>query len=172
QTLMLVLSLTGLLLGAVTTDRRVAAQLVREQQIELARMSAYANAGAMGMALAHEISQPLSTVAAYLHAARRLMQPGVTGERVMDALNKAEAEIQRTREVLERIREFVSNGKMDLQVLDLSALARKIATLCREDAETRGIQIELEGLRPIPPVRADRLQIEQVLNNLVVNAID
>src|SRR5262249_55355532 len=57
QTLMLVLSLTGLLLGAVTTDRRVAAQLLREQQVELARISAYANAGAMGMALAHEISQ-------------------------------------------------------------------------------------------------------------------
>ena len=172
QTLMLVLMITGLLLGAATTDRSVAAQLLREQQIELARMSAYANAGAMGMALAHEISQPLSTVAAYLHAARRLLQAGVTSERVMDTLNKAEAEAQRTREVLEHIREFVSNGKMNLQVLDLSALARKIATLCREDAESRGIQIELEGLRPIPPVRADRLQVEQVLNNLVVNAID
>src|SRR5262249_38162022 len=136
------------------------------------RISAYANAGAMGMALAHEISQPLSTVAAYLHAARRLLQPGVTGERVMDTLNKAEAEVQRTREVLERIREFVSNGKMDLQALNLLALAQKIATLCREDAESCGIQIELDGLHPITPVRADRLQIEQVLNNLVVNAID
>ena len=57
-------------------------------------------------------------------------------------------------------------------MLDLSALARKIATLCREDAATRGVQVEIEGLRPIPPVRADRPQIEQVLNNLVVNAID
>ena len=77
-------------------------------------------------------------MAAYLHAARRLLQSGVTSERLMDTLNKAEAESQRTREVLERIREFVSNGKMDLQPLDLSALVRKIATLCREDAAARG----------------------------------
>ena len=172
QTLMLVLSVTGLLLGTVTSERRIATQLLCEQQTELARMSAYAKAGAMGMALAHELSQPLSTVAAYLHAARRMLQSRVASERVVDTLNKAEAEAQRTREAMERIREFISNGKMDLQALDLSALARKIATLCGEEAATRGIQVEIESIRPVPRVRADKLQIEQVLNNLVVNAID
>jgi hypothetical protein len=68
QTLMLLLGGTGLLLGAVTSERRIATQTLSEQQIELARMSAYAKAGAMGTALAHELSQPLSNVAAYLHA--------------------------------------------------------------------------------------------------------
>src|SRR5437660_3318389 len=66
QMLMLVLSITGLLLGSVITERAQAAQLLREQQTELAQASAHATAGAMGMALAHEISQPLSTVASYL----------------------------------------------------------------------------------------------------------
>jgi two-component system sensor kinase FixL len=74
QLLMLVLSITGLLLGAVTTERQDAALRLREQQRELARMVSNARAGAMGMALAHEVSQPLSTVATYLHAARRLLQ--------------------------------------------------------------------------------------------------
>ena len=172
QTLMLVLTVTGLLLGAVTTERRATALILREQQIELARVSAYGSAGAMGMALAHELSQPLSTVAAYLHAARRLLQSGVASAQVMDVLSKAEAEARRTREVLERIRDFVSNGELDLKMVDMSALAQKIATLCLEDAATHGVKVEIESIRPIPPVTADRVQIEQVLNNLVANAID
>jgi two-component system, LuxR family, sensor kinase FixL len=172
QTLMLVLSITGLLLGAVITERAQAAQLLREQQTELSHVSAYAIAGAMGTALAHEISQPLSTVASYLHAARRLLQSGAASAPVMDALSKAEMETRRTREVLERVRDFVSSGKLDLKPLDLSNLALKIGTLCREEATARGIRVEIENIRPIPLVRADRIQIEQVLNNLVANAID
>jgi two-component system, LuxR family, sensor kinase FixL len=172
QLLMLVLSITGLLLGAVATERLNAALLLRKQQTELARMADFARVGAMGMELAHEISQPLSTVATYLHAARRLLQSSGASEPVMDALIKAEGEARRAREVLERIRDFVSNGNLDLQSLDLSALAEKIAALCREEATARGVQIESESIRPVPPVRADRVQIDQVLNNLVANAID
>ena len=127
QLLMLVLSITGLLLGAVTTDRQDAALRLREQKRELARMVSNARAGAMGMALAHEVSQPLSTVATYLHAARRLLQASVASEPVMDALVKAEAEAQRAREVLERIRDFVSNGNLNLTAVDVSTLRRRLA---------------------------------------------
>jgi two-component system, LuxR family, sensor kinase FixL len=172
QMLMLVLSITGLLLGSVITEREQAAQLLREQQTELAHVSAYAIAGAMGMALAHEISQPLSTVAIYLHAARRMLQSGAASAPVMDALSMAEMEARRTREVLERIRDFVSIGKLDLKPLDLTNLALKIGALCREEATARGVHVEIENIRPIPVVTADRIQIEQVLNNLVANAID
>jgi two-component system, LuxR family, sensor kinase FixL len=172
QLLMLVLSITGLLLGAVTTERQDAALRLREQKRELARMLSNARAGAMGMALAHEVSQPLSTVATYLHAARRLLQSSVASEPVMDALVKAEAEAHRAREVLERIRDFVSNGNLNLEALDLSAIAQKIVALCGEEAAERGIQVEVESVGPVPPVQADRVQIEQVLINLVANAID
>ena len=172
QLLMLVLSITGLLLGAVTTERRMAALLLREQKAELARMTAYAKAGAMGAALAHEISQPLSTVATYLHAAQRLLQSSVARAPVAEALIKAEAEARRAREVLERIRDFVSTGNLQLQLLDLPDLAEKIAALCREEATARRVQIEIESVHPVPQVKADRIQIEQVLNNLLANAIE
>ncbi len=172
QMLMLVLSITGLLLGAVVTEREQTAELLRKQRAELSRVSAYSSASAMGMALAHEISQPLSTVATYLHAAMRMLQSGVAKEPAIDALKNAQAEAQRAREVLEHVRDFVSTGKMDLETLDMSALAQKIARLCREEAATRGILVESESFPPIPMVRADRVQVEQVLNNLLANAID
>ena len=172
QLLMLVLSITGLLLGAVTTERQDAALRLREQKSELARMVSNARAGAMGMALAHEVSQPLSTVATYLHAARRLLQASPGSELVMDALIKAEAEAQRAREVLERIRDFVSNGNLNLTAVDASALAEKIGELCREEAAARGVLVEVESVGLVPPVEADEVQIEQVLINLVANAID
>jgi len=172
QLLMLVLSITGLLLGAVTTEHRDAALRLREQQRELARMGSNARAGAMGMALAHEVSQPLSTVATYLHAARRLLQSSVASTPVMDALVKAEAEAQRAREVLERIRDFVSNGNLNLSALDMSALAKRIGALCREEAAERSVQVEVESIGPLPLVQADGIQIQQVLINLVGNAID
>jgi two-component system, LuxR family, sensor kinase FixL len=172
QLLMLVLSITGLLLGAVTTERQDAALRLREQKRELARMVSNARAGAMGMALAHEVSQPLSTVATYLHAARRMLQASPASEPVMDALIKAEAEAQRAREVLERIRDFVSNGNLNLTAVDVRALADKIGELCREEAAARGVLVEVESLGFVPPVEADGIQIEQVLINLVANAID
>jgi C4-dicarboxylate-specific signal transduction histidine kinase len=172
QLLMLVLSITGLLFGAVTTERHDAALRLREQKRELARMVSNARAGAMGMALAHEVSQPLSTVATYLHAARRLLQMSVASEPVMDALVKAEAEAQRAREVLERIRDFVSNGNLNLTAVDVSALAEKIGALCREEAAARGVLVEVESMGLVPLVTADGVQIEQVLINLVANAID
>jgi two-component system, LuxR family, sensor kinase FixL len=172
QLLMLVLSITGLLLGAGTTEREDAALRLREQQRELVRMASEVRAGAMGMALAHEVSQPLSTVAAYVHAARRLLQSSVASEPVMDALVKAEAEAQRAREVLERVRDFLSNGNLNLNALDVPALAERIGALSREEAAACGVQVQVESVGSIPPVKADGVQIEQVLVNLAANAID
>ena len=172
QILMLVLSITGLLLGAVVTERERVNLLLREEQTELARVSAQATAGAMGMLLAHELSQPLSTVAAYTVAARRMLRAGAGPEPVIDALSKAEAEAQRTRDVLERIRDFVSAGKMEPRLLDVVDAAQKIRALCMEEANARGVDVAVEVLRPVPLVKGDRVGIEQVLNNIVANAVD
>jgi two-component system, LuxR family, sensor kinase FixL len=101
-----------------------------------------------------------------------LLQASVAGGPVMDALVKAEAEAQRAREVLERIRDFVSNGNLNLTELDVSTLAEKIGALCREEAAARGVLVEVESVGLVPPIKADGVQIEQVLINLVGNAID
>ncbi len=172
QILMLLLSITGLLLGAVITEREHTTLRLREQQTELARISAHASAGAVGMMLAHEISQPMSTVATYVLAARRMLQSGAASAAVIDVLRKAEAEAQRTGEMLDRVRDFVSSGKRDMSPLDLLDVAVKIRALCLQEAKARNVDVAVEGAPPTPLVRADRIGIEQVLNNLVNNAID
>jgi two-component system sensor kinase FixL len=172
QMLMLALSAAGLLLGAMVTERREAEDRLREQQAELSRMSRYATAGAMGLSVAHQISQPLSTVATYLHAAARLFRSDRSDPiAIVAALEKAEAEAERAREVLERIRDFLSRGRLELTPVDLVRLVSRIAPTARAEAATRGVQIKIEGVSGIT-VKADPIQIEQVLLNLIANAID
>ena len=172
QMVMLALSATGLLLGAMVAERHETEERLRRQQAELSRMSRYATAGAMGLSVAHQVSQPLSTIATYLHVVRRLFRsegsdPGVIAE----ALDKAEGEARRAREVLERIRDFLSRGKVALAHVDLVGLAARVAPLCRAEAMARGVQIRIDGLGPLI-VEADPIQIEQVLLNLIANAVD
>jgi two-component system, LuxR family, sensor kinase FixL len=172
QTMMFVLSVTGLLLGAVVSERERATRLLRAQQLELARIATQAVTGAMAMTLAHEISQPLSSLSTYVHSARRMLGGGQSTSSVLHALEKAEAEAKRTQSIMERIRDFVSNGKLALESVDLNQVARKIQLLNLDDARTKRVGLEVETLAPLPPVRADKIAVEQALNNLVVNAID
>jgi signal transduction histidine kinase len=101
-----------------------------------------------------------------------MMQSGSASEPAIDALGHAEAELQRTREVLDRIRDFVSVGKMEPRPLDLAEEAQKIQALCREEANARRVNVVVESVRPIPLVKADKVGIELVLNNIVGNAVD
>ena len=170
QEVMLALVATGLLLGAMVTERRETEEHLREQRAALSRMSRYATAGAMGVSLAHQISQPLSTIATYLHAARRLLDRSDPAA-VAEALDKAQTEARRAREVLERLKDFLAHGRMELAHTDLIALASKITQLSAAEAAMQGVQIRIAGFGRLI-VRADPIQIEQVLLNLIANAVD
>ena len=172
QEVMLALVATGLLLGAMVTERRETEEHLREQRAALSRMSRYATAGAMGVSLAHQISQPLSTIATYLHAARRLFRSDRSDPAaVAEALDKAQTEARRAREVLERLKDFLAHGRMELAHTDLIALASKITQLSAAEAAMQGVQIRIAGFGRLI-VRADPIQIEQVLLNLIANAVD
>lgn len=172
QLLVLALAVTELLLGAVVDERRRSDELLRQQLAEVARMTRHATAGAMGVSLAHQISQPLSNVAMYLHVGRQLLatKPSENGP-IGDALDKATAQLRLAKEVLERLRDFVSRGTLRPAPTDLGALARKVVSLAEDDARGHGVSLRFEAL-PVPLVAVDALQLEQTLINLINNAID
>jgi signal transduction histidine kinase len=172
QTLMFVMASTGQLLGAVLTEREQTARLLRNQQSELARVSAHATSAAMAVTMAHEISQPLSSLASYVHSARRLIDAGQTSATVRAPLMKAESEAARARGIIERIRDFVSSGRLELRSEELAPIVRKIISLNLDEARSRGVDLVAEAIETVPAIPIDRIAIEQALNNLIVNAID
>ena len=115
-------------------------------------MTRHATAGAMGVSLAHQISQPLSNVAMYLHVARQLLAekpeapPPVAG-----ALLKATEQLRRAKDILERLRDFVSRGTLRRAPVDLGALTRKVVALAEDDARAHGVSVRLEAAS-VPPL--------------------
>jgi signal transduction histidine kinase len=173
QLLMLALTTTGLLLGAVISERWASEEQIRRQQADLARAGRQATVGAVGTALAHEVSQPLSSATNYLYAAHRLLRRhhGDSGP-VAEALAKAELEARRAREALERVRDYVSTGRVEVVSIDLEAAVRKIAALLRRDAVGRQVVLEVSSTPHLPAVRGDAVQLEQLLLNLITNAVE
>ena len=173
QVVMLVLSGTGLLLGAVVTERQIAVEDARRQSAELARISRIAAVGAMGSALAHEISQPLSTISAYVHAARRLLLDELNrGGPAAEALMQVESETARARRILERVRDCVSIGRVDVLPADMVEIVQTVASSCRGNGARYMPLIKVTSTSHLPKVMVDRVQIEQTLLNLITNAID
>lgn len=172
QTLMFIMASTGQLLGAVLSEREQTGRILRRQQSELSRVSAQATTGAMAAAMAHEISQPLTSLASYVHSARRMIDSGQPTPAVANALGRAETEAKRAREIIGRIRNFVASGQLEREPTDLEEIGRKIIKLNREDAAARGVEIAGEFDEASHLVFVDRIAIEQALNNLVTNAID
>jgi signal transduction histidine kinase len=172
QMLMLALSATGLLLGAAISDRQLSEKRLRGQQADLQRMSRIMAVGGMGTALAHELSQPLSTVATYVHVGRKkLATPQPDLDAVDENLGKALQEAQRARQVLKRLRDFISRGHLELVPVNLTQTSLKIAALSRSEASERGVSVKLDS-SATAVIDADPIQIEQALLNLISNAVD
>jgi two-component system sensor kinase FixL len=127
----------------------------------------------MGVSLAHQISQPLSNVAMYLHVGRQLLaDKPADGASIAASLEKATGQLRQAKDILERLRDFVSRGTLRPAPTDLGALTRKVVALAEDDARAHGVSVRLVEGVSVPPVRVDALQLEQTLINVINNAID
>ena len=163
QMLGAVLALVGFFVGVVVDEQRLAAEKLK-QTLRLAA------AGEMAAALAHELNQPMTALAAYGDTCEYLLSRGETGEILRDAIRRMVAESGRAAEVVRRVRDFFRTGATQLEPVAIGMLMSTAAARFSERALTERVELHL---KPSPTVVfVDRLQIDLVLRNLLANAFD
>jgi C4-dicarboxylate-specific signal transduction histidine kinase len=178
--LMFVLTATGLIVGVVVSERRYADRLVREAGVRLKEMEAEAAKAArlslvsgMASAIAHEINQPMTAARAFSRSAEHLLSaPHPNVARAAENLAAMTAQIDHASGVIRRMREFLRRGTPQLSTLDFPALLREALLLVRGEAEAERVRLDLDLPRDLPPAHGDRVQLQQVVLNLVRNGIE
>ena len=156
------------------TDRKHAQEEIRQTQERLTQFARLSTMGEMAAGLAHEINQPLTAITNYAHALQRLMAaPGTADAEDVDlALTQITAQALRAGEVIRRLRSFVKNRESHSEVMEVGRLVADLMSFAEPDARLNDIQIRIESAEDLPQVACDPVQIQQVLLNLVRNAID
>ncbi|WP_229658396.1 sensor histidine kinase [Tsuneonella deserti] len=155
------------------TDRQQTEARLQELQNELVHVSRLTALGEMASALAHELNQPLSAIANYLKGSRTLLtRDDVPHRKVADALDRAGNEALRAGQIIRRLRDFVSRGEAERTVESLPKLVEEATALALVGAKEHGIRVWYDFAPGVDKVLADKVQVQQVVLNLVRNAVD
>nr|WP_281720697.1 ATP-binding protein [Nitrosomonas nitrosa] len=155
------------------TARKEAQAEARHHRDQAAHLSRVSILGQLSGALAHELNQPLSAILSNAEAAQRyLAQDKVNSDELREILADIISDDRRAGAVIERLRALLKRGESEHRTLSLNDLVRDVERLCRSDLVTRNTQLEPQLTPELPPVKGDKVQLEQVLLNLVVNACD
>ena len=156
------------------TERQETQRRMQDLQAELIHMSRFTAMGEMASTLAHELNQPLTAVASYLSGCRRLLDGKTEQESVMirDAIERAADQALRAGQIIRRLRQFVSRGDSERQVENLAKLIEEASALAMVGIRETGVRV-IFALDPrFELVVVDKIQIQQVILNLMRNAIE
>ncbi len=159
--------------GTDITEQKHAAELERQRMLELAHTARVGTLGEMATQLAHELNQPLTAIAGFSAASLRLMQMGQwEGEDMREALRSIQRQAERAGEIIRRMRGFVRKAEFKRQILELGELTRDAVRFTEVEARWAATTVTLDAAQDLPLVEGDAILIEQVILNLVRNAID
>jgi two-component system sensor kinase FixL len=155
------------------TERQKTEARLQEIQAELVHMSRLTALGEMASALAHELNQPLSAISNYLRGSSRLLEmEKFDRSRVRDAVDKAADQALRAGDIIRRLRDFVSRGEGESRAESLSKLIEEASALALLGAKEQAVRYRFQPGAGADRVFVDKVQIQQVLLNLMRNALE
>jgi two-component system sensor kinase FixL len=155
------------------TERQQTETRLQELQTELVHVSRLTALGEMASSLAHELNQPLSAIANFLKGSKMLLaRDEVPMERVSHAVDRAAEEALRAGQIIRRLRDFVARGDTERLVESLPKLIEEASALGLVGAKEHGVRVRFDFSREVDLILADKVQIQQVVLNLIRNAID
>jgi signal transduction histidine kinase len=158
------------------TERKLAQQeheRLRKLELDLAHMNRIGIMGELTASLVHEISQPIGAARNNARAAMRFLDrsPPDLGE-VSEALGCVVGDADRAREIIERIRDHIRKAPPRKDRFDLNEAIKEVIVLVRSAIIKNGVSVQPRLTEGVPPVKADRVQVQQVVMNLILNAIE
>jgi two-component system, LuxR family, sensor kinase FixL len=173
QSLMLVLTVTGLIAGELVTERRRMELQLQMQRESLAGLARLGSLGELAAAVAHEVNQPLTAAGTYARlVADSVGSRSARANEIVEIAKKAVAQVDRAAEVIRRLRALVRLDRSNRAPVPFHRIIKETLDLCRPDLERAGATPRSALPSDLPLVMVDILQIEQVLLNLVRNSIE
>jgi two-component system sensor kinase FixL len=156
------------------TERQQTEARLQELQSELVHISRLTAMGEMASTLAHELNQPLSAISNYLEGSRRMLADAGDDRSVTlrSALDSAADQAIRAGQIIRRLRDFVARGESERRVESVTKLVEEASALSLVGVKDRGIRVQFRFDPAVDLVLADRVQVQQVLLNLIRNAMD
>ena len=155
------------------TERKLGEAEARQQREELAHLSRVTMLGQLSSSLAHELNQPLGAILRNAEAAELFLQDASPDlEELRAILADIRRDDQRAGAVISRMRSLVKRREVERSLFDPNLLAADVLNLVRSDADARKVRLVFKPVSSVPPVRGDRVQLQQVMLNLLLNAMD
>ncbi|WP_051391017.1 trifunctional serine/threonine-protein kinase/ATP-binding protein/sensor histidine kinase [Paraburkholderia mimosarum] len=156
----------------LTESKRVEAQ-ARQMQLELLHANRVSSIGQLAASISHEMKQPIAATAVNASAGLRWLDfdpPNV--DKAREALGRIVHDTRRAGEVIQRIHGLITKTPACEEMVQINEAIREVIALTHNEANTRGVAIQLQLAQTLPLIRGDRVQLQQVIMNLVINAID
>jgi two-component system sensor kinase FixL len=156
------------------TERQLAENRMQELQSELLHVSRLSDVGQMASALAHELNQPLAAIVNYVQAMRRLLLASnlALPPRIMETMDKTVAQAARAGDIIQHLRSFIRKGENERHIENLNKVVEEATALGLVGAKEIGIKVRVDLSPAAMPVFIDKVQIQQVVFNLIRNSVE